>query len=202
MATTDLGSGTAQACLDFQDFMIRKGYGTTGSIQPWKSAAKQVFTAVEGEDFAQLDIRTLDIDEYLTRFENRSMGKYSADSLAAYRSRFRKAVESYRSYLADPNWKPKQRASPRRANGDSGDAKKARPSREAVRETTSEHGSYPPTQASMITYPFPLKSGQMAQLQLPTQLDKDDVERMTHFLRALVFEQPRQLPRGTDDEAD
>src|SRR5437879_1912627 len=106
VATPDISSGTASGLMAFMDFMIAKGYGTPSAINPWKSAAKQVFTTVEGEDFGDLDVRTLDVDDYFPRFENRSMGKYSADSLRAYRSRFARAVNAYQSYLKDPNWKP------------------------------------------------------------------------------------------------
>jgi hypothetical protein len=158
-----------------------------------------VFQTVEGDEYAAFDIRSFDIDEYFGRFETKSMGNYTADSLGSYRSRFRKAVEAYRSYLADPNWKPAQRSTtPRRSAKDAS----GRPQR--VQSPPPAAGAPPVSVAlagspSMIAYPFPLKSGQMARLELPTQLERDDVERMTHFLRSLVFEQPRQLPSGDPD---
>jgi hypothetical protein len=197
MATPDIATGTASGLMAFLDFMIAKGYGTAGSISPWKSAAKNVFTVVEGEEFATFDVRTFDVDEYLGRFENRSMGKYTADSLAAYRSRFRKAIEAYRSYLADPNWKPTVKASSRRPateNGKPKPTKGAEPSPPSASSTPSL-----PASPALIAYPFPLKSGQLAQLHLPTQLDREDAERLTHFIRALVFDQPRQLASGSSD---
>jgi hypothetical protein len=60
----------------------------------------------------------------------------------------------------------------------------------------------PSPSSSLIAYPFPLKSGQMAQLNLPTQLDREDADRLTHFIRALVLEQPAQLdPGALEDES-
>jgi hypothetical protein len=201
MASPDIGSGNARGLMDFMDFMVAKGYGRAGAIDPWKSAAKQVFSTVEGEGFEEADVRSFDIDEYLSRFENMSLGKYSAQSLRAYRGRFRKAVEAYRSYLADPNWKPTLRRSAR-STADNDSAKE--PSKHASKkqpETSPKAPAAPPIPGSLIAYPFPLKSGQMAQLHLPTQgLDREDADRLTHFIRALVFEQPAQLNSGEQDE--
>lgn len=179
----------------FMDFMVAKGYSSAGSISPWKSAAKQVFSTVEGEDFAQADARSFDIGEYMTRFENMSLGKYSSESLRAYRSRFRRAVEAYRSYLADPNWRPE---TPRAARSN-GDASKAATRRTSSASRESVPAPMPSPSSSLIAYPFPLKSGQMAQLNLPTQLHREDADRLTHFIRALVVEQPFQLNPGTPE---
>jgi hypothetical protein len=185
--------------MSFMDFMVQKGYGTSGSISLLKSAAKQVFSVVEGEDFGGLDVRSFDIDDYLARFVNRSMGRYSADSLAAYRSRFRRAVESYRSYLADPNWKPAARSTNARGTTAPGAATNSKSSK-SKKPVRSDQEVVPEALgqglASVVTYPFPLKSGQMAQLHLPTRLDRTDAERLTAFIRALVFDQSRQLPPG------
>jgi len=41
----------------------------------------------------------------------------------------------------------------------------------------------------------------MAQLHLPTQLEREDAERLMQFIRALVFEQPRQLASGSPNDA-
>ncbi len=201
LASPDIASGNVGGLLAFLDFMINKGYGTAGSINPWKSAVKQVFSTVEGDDYEGFDVRTFDIDEYVERFQNRSIGKYSAESLRAYRQRSRKAVEAYRAYLADPNWRPApSRASrPKSSNGEPAKRTKGEPKQEA----SNAHASPPQPSSTLIAYPFPLKSGQMAQLHLPTQgLDREDADRLTHFIRALVFDQPAQLNPGeqADDE--
>ncbi|HMI80963.1 MAG TPA: hypothetical protein VK480_04180 [Solirubrobacterales bacterium] len=180
--------------------MIDKGYAPAGSITPWKSAAKQVFSTVEGDEFEGADVRTFDIDEYMSRFENRSIGKYSHESLRAYRQRFRKAVEAYRAYLADPNWRPPAKRTPRPKRAEAGTAATKRPKASPPSAQTDQTKPAPPSSGTLIAYPFPLKNGQMAQLHLPTQgLDRADAERLTHFIRALVFDQPAQLPAGEDE---
>lgn len=204
MASPDIASGNARGLLAFMDFMIDKGYGSAGAITPWKSAAKQVFSTVEGEHFEELDVRELDIDEYMDRFQNRSIGKYSAESLRAYRQRFRKAVDAYRSYLSDPNWRPALKRNPKPKKGEEALAKKI--SRASSSEPSSSSGEgtqlVPPRSASLIAYPFPLKNGQMAQLHLPASgLESDDADRLTAFLRSLVFTQPPQLNPGSPEES-
>lgn len=197
MASPDIAGGNAAGLMAFMDFMIEKGYGTAGAINPWKSAAKQVFLTVEGEDFEGLDVRGFDIDEYMERFQNRSLGKYSSESLRAYRQRFRKAVEAYRAYLADPNWRPALKRSPRPKKETSKPAESGPP---ASTEGAGQPSASVAPSPSLIAYPFPLKGGQMAQLHLPTQgLDREDAERLTHFIRALVFDQPAQLNPGSPE---
>lgn len=203
MASPDIAGGNAGGLLAFMDFMIDKGYGSAGAINPWKSAAKQVFSVVEGDDFENLDVRSLDVDEYMERFQNRTIGKYSAESLRAYRQRFRKAVEAYRAYLADPNWRPalKRAARPKKSDGESSKRSKSTTAATLPSAQMATSAAPPAPGASLIAYPFPLKNGQMAQLHLPSQgLDRDDAERLTHFVRALVFDQPAQLGPGAAEE--
>ena len=205
MATPDIASGNAKGLLAFLDFMIDKGYASAGAVNPWKSAAKQVFSTVEGDDFEGLDVRNFDIDEYVERFQNRSIGKYSAESLRAYRQRFRKAVEAYRAYLADPNWRPAPARAPRPKNSNGDAAKRGGRGKRDTQASSEEPPalSPPSPSATLIAYPFPLRSGQMAQLHLPSQgLDREDADRLTHFLRALVFDQPAQLNAGDDPEEE
>jgi hypothetical protein len=177
---------------------MERGIAPSSAVNPWKSAAKQVFARVEDtDDFGSVDVQALDVDEYMTRFVNKSRGEYKPDSLTAYGNRFRKGVEAYRGYLADPmGWRPKLRSSSARhssegaANGrraGSGTAAPAPPIPATI------PGTPPP---NLINYPFPLRSGQMAHLHLPSPLEKEDAERLTQFLRALVFERPAQLPPG------
>src|SRR5262249_39166382 len=94
-------AGTAEGLMQFLDYLITKGYGPQTAISPWKSAVAQIFMTVEGtEDYGQVDIADLDLDDYLHRFEMRSRGKYKVESLQAYRNRFTKAVESYREFIS------------------------------------------------------------------------------------------------------
>lgn len=203
MAVADISSGTAAGLMEFLDFMGEKGYATPRSMDVLKSAARQIFAIVEGADFDDVDVAGLDIDQYLSRFENRSMGRYSAKSLMAYRSRFRRGIESYRSYLENPNWMPAKRpSSDRRTATGQQKATAAKPRQPATRgktDTYQDAAAQSDGSMAAITYPFPLKSGQMAQLRLPTKLDPSDADRLVAFLRALVVQESRPSASGDGD---
>jgi hypothetical protein len=93
-------SGTAEGLLQFLDWVVAKGYGPATAAGPQKSAVKQVLTVTEGDDFGSLDIRSLDLDDLLSRFEVRALGDLKAESIGAYRNRFTRAVEAYREFLS------------------------------------------------------------------------------------------------------
>lgn len=209
MAASDLiGSGTAGGLMAFCDYLVDRHLAPGSAVNPWKSAAKQVFTRLEGDNFENVDVQSLDVDEYMNRFMIASRGSYKPESVAAYDSRFRKAVEAYRGYLADPmGWRPKLRASSRRSsdsgtNGrtgaDSSVSAPAEPS--SALAPSAAVSTAAPLMPGLTDYPFPLRSGQMAHLHLPSPLDKEDAERLTQFLRALVFERQQQLPAGDVEE--
>ena len=100
------------------------------------------------------------------------------------------------------NWRPTLRASGRAAKGNGITEKPTRTRvRTEAKPPSEQTANVPAATSSLIAYPFPLKSGQIAQLHLPTQLEHEDAERLIQFVRALVFDQPRQLAASEPDAA-
>jgi hypothetical protein len=198
--STKVASGTADGLFAYLDFLLDKGYARTGTVSPWKSAARTVFSTVSGEKYGEMDVLELDVDDYLKRFENMVIGQYKEESLSAYRSRFKNSVESYRKYVKDkqlPTFKAAStRRSSRTAAGNNAAASTA--SNEAIAETGDVVHREP---SGLIDYPFPLQTGQVAHLRLPMRLDKTDAERLGAFLRTLVFEPQKELTTGDEAEA-
>lgn len=83
----------------------------------------------------------------------------------------------------------------RRSNGAAEKPTRSR-SRTETQPPSEQTSHLPAATSSLIAYPFPLKSGQIAQLNLPTQLEHEDAERLIQFVRALVFDQPRERAAG------
>jgi hypothetical protein len=193
-STTGIGSGTAAGLLAFLDFLIEKGYATSAQVTPWKSAVRQVLSTLEGEDFGSVPILMIDADEYMTRFENLVMGRYKHESLASYRSRFRRAIEAYRAYLDDKALP--ERLSPRSRPTRERASRAADPPRAPNRPNASTEAADP---ERLIEYPFPLRSGTMARLLLPRRLEKADAERLGMFIRALALELQAELPAARTD---
>jgi hypothetical protein len=187
-----ISSGTVDGLLAFCDYLIDKGYASSGAVGPWKSAAKQVFEAVEGENYGTTDVRSIDLDEYLGRFENMERGRYKAESLASYGSRLRRAHEAYLAFLVDGRT-PQLRRGPQRQDGE-------RPRPRSKPETTTPSAPIAPSVADLVEYPFPLRSGQLAYVRLPKKLEKADAERIAAFVRTLVFEPIAELTTGGNGE--
>lgn len=192
-----LRSGTASGMLAFLDHLIDKRRASAGTVKPLRSASRKILTTLEGENWESLDVRSLDVDDSLERFANKTVGTYTAESLRAYDSRFRRAVEWYRAFLDKPGWTPPATSSrtpsgtgrgpsatnqPRKA-GDGDQAEDPSEREEAAR-------SDPPARTrSLLTFPFPLRSGEIAYLQLPAQLARPDAARLSAFLDSLVLDE-------------
>lgn len=204
-------SGRANGLLEFADFMVQKGYGTSAAWSPRKSAARRILEVVEGsEDFDDVDVRNLDLNDYLGRFETKALGSMKAESIASYKSRFTSAVVDYKVFL--DTGQPPRTATRRgqvREDG-AGSAGTSRRPKQAARKQ-ERHGNAtvgaeepvtPSTGERLIDYPFPLRSGGIALLRLPVHLEKTDAERLGAFIRTLVLEPQLGLPAGSSDSGD
>jgi hypothetical protein len=198
----NLGSGTSAGMLAFLDWMVQKNYATPASITPLKSAANQIFKTVEakGGDPNSVDVLTLDPNEYFGRFQvaMQATGRITPDSVRAYKARFLRGLDLYRVYL-ETGTVPKVKtrgARPRKEKEATGSTSMA-PTPTPAEPATTE--SAPST--NMISYPFPLESGDVANLRLPKQLSRTDASRLTAFVNALVFEPQKQLGQGSEPDA-
>jgi hypothetical protein len=192
-----VGTGTAEGLMEFFDFLVAKGYATPAAVTPLKSATRQILATVDGDDFATVDVRDLDVDAHLDRFENMVVGQYKHESLVQYRNRFKRGLSTYLAYLND-----------KQIPSFGGSARKRRTDRPSPRTDKRPAAKTPSvsvpasTADRLIDYPFPLRSGQIAILRLPVGLDKTDAERMGAFIRTLVLDAQRELVRGRSDEGE
>lgn len=193
-----LGSGTVGGLLAFFDYLVDKGIAGTSAIAPLKSAAKQVFELVEGtDDIGDVGVESLDTDEYLSRFEVKAIGsgKYRPESITAYRNRFVRGLDYYKKYISTGETPKIQ------LRTTSATRKKAAPPTPVDSTATP---TLPPAVGhagdNLISYPFPLQGGGIANLRLPARLERVDAERLAAFVRTLVLEPQRQLaaPAATD----
>jgi len=102
MAASDvISTGTAGGLLAFCDYLLEHDHASCGVVHPWRYAVKQVFTRVDGDDFERIDVRKLDVDEYMQRFTRTARDPQEPDRKYAYHER-PNAVQAYRDYLSDP----------------------------------------------------------------------------------------------------
>jgi hypothetical protein len=167
---------TGRALLDHWRWAASRGLMNPNTANGLRSACAKVLGVVEG--WEALDVRTLDVESALARFQHLKKRDYVPAVLDTYKRRFRLAVASYLAYLEDPGgWT-------------SGIVE--RPSRRERKELpaasgTAEGGESLPA-TGFVEFPFPLRKGQIARLLLPRDLTAAEVRRLTAFMNTLVID--------------
>ena len=194
MAASD---GTGGGLFEFLDWAESKHELPRSQVANWKGAAKNVLSIED--DYEALDLKTLDLDDFLRRFEIASRTKYKSDSLSAYKGRFRKAVESYRLWLSqNPDWKGTPAPVRATANGSSTSSGSAKAT--VVGRGRSAAPTQPPPTPGTIDHTFPLRPGVYARLSLPEDMNSRDAKRLAAFISSLAFEEQLAITTGTSTE--
>jgi len=183
----DMRSGTAAGLIQFLGWMKEKGLMKAATAAAWRSAAQGVLE-IDGEGWSEIDLRTLNVDDQFQRFAHLRGPKYTPASLNTYGQRFRDAVARYLEYLANPTgFRPPTSRSARPAG-------KAKGRSAAPTDTSPGTGESVPVierpvagARDLITYPFPLQSGDLAYVQLPVRVLPADAERLCAFIRSIAF---------------
>lgn len=180
---TDIRDGTGSGLIQFISYMGSKGLMNSNTAAAYRSATSKVLK-IDGDAWESIDIRQLDPEEQVARFETLSGTDYTPGSLATYGTRFVRVVKMYLDYLESPSsFKPP--AQTRRTL-----------SKPSVKEndTNNSHLEEKPTAKvttpapELIEYPFPLTTGEIAYLRLPRTFSLADVERLTSFIRSIAID--------------
>lgn len=187
-----MGDGKAKNALEYLDNLIEKGKATKGAISPLKIAFTKVVQVVDGDNWEQTEVKGIDVEDYLSRFANLTMGKYSSDSLTVYKSRVNKVVNWYTQFLDKPGWTPDVQ---RRNRAPKTETKKGQSIAVTESQTTAPYvaPSTPQSMASIantsnrILYPYPLLDGQLVHISLPVRLLKEDAKRIGAFIESIAI---------------
>lgn len=178
-------------------WLAGKGYMNKSTATAQRIAVSKIFSTVEGDDWESVDVRQVDMEDVLARFEQlaRASRELSPDSIPTYQSRGRKAVEAYLAYQKDGTIVRSQRRSRSASSEANGNGNgKEKPSRTEVQ--VQAPALDPPVDA-LVAYPFPLRKGILAQLHLPTDLRKKEAERIARYVMSLVVDEQEELAAGT-----
>jgi hypothetical protein len=180
------------------DFLTRAG--ETGRIKPemaasLSSATKKVLEIEQ--DWEELDVHQIDMDDFLTRFRNLKSLEYTPNSLSEYERRFKRAVDMFLGFVQDPSgWKHNGKANGGQKNKTKNATSKtkgkvAQPtSGEAVEISTVTINS---AGIQMMDYPFPLRESCVVRLRLPSDLKVAEVERLAAFMRSVAVDLHNKL---------
>lgn len=186
-----MSSGTGAGLVAFLEWTADRGVLPLATANSYRVATTKVLE-IEPDPYA-VDVRNLDVEDLLDRFARLRGGNYTPDSLATYKTRFRKAMENYLRYLHDPgNFRPVTRSAVTASNKRPRATIKRKSAVTAADVIESELGdsvrvsTAPPSAEEIFQYPFRLRSGQTAYLHLPPELHRSDVDRLVRLLESLV----------------
>lgn len=166
---------------DFYKRAADRGLMNASTAMARRTAVTEVLEVLE--DGLETDVRALDVEDALVRFENLKATKFTPQSLATYKSRFRKAHEDYLSFLESPStWKPSTRKS-NRSGAAGGSPTKARSTSPTPVPTESPTGRAVP----LMEYPFPVRDGVIGLFKLPIDLTGPEAERVARYITALAI---------------
>lgn len=103
----------------FLEYLGEKGLIPQGTASARRTAAAKVL-AVLSDDEAQ-DVIGIDLNLVMSRFDNLNPHQYTPESLQAYRSRLKTALEDFRSYCDNPvSFRPSGHSRAKIKKGDAG----------------------------------------------------------------------------------
>lgn len=200
-----IGNGKVSGLIAYLENLSAKGKVRSSVITPLKSATKAVFIVVDSEQWKDTDVRSVDIDDYINRFKNLTIGKYDSNSYNTYRARISRAFNWYNHFLQNPGWAPaiKERSQDTRKATAAASATLKNVSRsfgdisegevvptplgEAVEQISTSDSQN--TSARLISFPFPMSNGVIATLYLPQSIPRKDAVRLQSFIKTLVIDE-------------
>ena len=168
----ELRSGKAAGALRYLKLLSSQGHTRAQAAAALARTVSRVLETVEGEGWRDIDVRQIDVNDFMVRFGAMAKFRYASRSLIDYKSCLNRLLSWYRSFLEVPGWTPNLRE-------------------RAVRDRSAQHvqtAPRAPALPDLIAFPFPLSAGGLATLYLPPTIRSGDARRMIRFVGALVAE--------------
>lgn len=170
----------AKALVEHWSWAAEKGLMNKSTAGSLATVCRRI---LEIEDnWESLDISTVDVDEIVKRFINLKQKEYKPKSLVVYESRFRRALESYESYLENPSgWQYSSRGSHSRKG-------KTNASKTATQESPSKEVRIAEPSKDTQQYRYPFRPDYMAKLEIPRDATAHEIERLVGWARTLAVD--------------
>lgn len=188
MPTND---GKAKSVIKYLDSLREQGKAAPGTIRPLKNAFTQVLRVVDGNAWHDTIVKSINVENYMFRFANLTMGKYSRESLTTYRSRVNRAIKWYLKFLEEPGWTPDVPHPTIPASTAASQQIKKTAVRPEVGQLAFATPSIP-TARGNIVYPYPLLDGNLVYISLPVRLFKKDAKRIGSFVESIAIDDPTE----------
>lgn len=178
--------------LDFLDYLVRNGLVNKSTGSSRRVACGKVFEVLDGDE--RKDVRSISLEDVMTRFGNIQGAKYTPQSLSVYRSRLGRSIQEFLRYKRDP-------AAFKSAGGSLRTKKSVSVPSEtlwsscsisAEDDVPSQKGVYSELTASpqnmdAINVPIALGGGRLVQVVgLPVDLTEEEAQKIANVVKAMV----------------
>jgi hypothetical protein len=164
--------------LEFLEHSADRGLMPPATANALAVACRNVFAVLS--DSEKQDVRNLDVEGVIRRFQNKRAKDFSTDTLAEYGRRVKRAIQLYADWKANPGGfrAPRRTTRSSKKRGDEAE-------QETIDEPTGSVSNYPTAPGSYQTA-IPLAPGRIVILHnVPSDLTAAEAERLAAFVRML-----------------
>jgi hypothetical protein len=178
---------SVEELLAFLEHAAERGLMPAATAQALAVASRNVFGVLSDQE--KPDVRQLDLDAVIRRFQNKRARDFSTDTLKEYDRRVRRAVKQFMEWREDPaNFR-----SPTRSTTSGRKRKSGLENMGGAESSSMSSGvswsAAPGTYQTML----PLAPGRIVTLaNIPQDLTQAEAERLAQFVRMLVVGQAQQ----------
>lgn len=172
------------ALMKFLDTVVAKGLMNANTAGGLKAACSRILDDLANTD----DVRGVDVNTAVVRYNNRNPGALSPNSLAEYQRRVSRAILDFVSWVENPaSFKPRARG----ASGENGrKTENISSGRVAAnhpdRPLSTTHAVSPAPTSTGLPLSYPLRPDFLAQVVIPRDLTSEEARRLGAFLLTLA----------------
>jgi hypothetical protein len=169
------------AVMKFLDTVVAKGLMNANTAGGLKAACSRILDDLAATD----DVRGVDVNTAVIRYNNRNPGALSPNSLAEYQRRVSRAISDFVSWVENPaNFKPRTRGASGKNGLKAENASKQRAA--AAHPDTPIHAASPAPTSTGLPLSYPLRPDFLAQVVIPRDLTAEEARRLGAFLLTLA----------------
>lgn len=170
--------------LKFLDTLADKGLANANTASSYKVSSNKILGDLSPEEEA--DVRRVDVETAIRRFNNRNPGLLSPKSLAEYQRRVTNVIKEFVRYTENPAaYKTAGKtAPPKKAESSGKPNDRPKPTGDFAAPTHATPQFTPPSSGLSLSYP--LRPDFLAQVVIPRDMKSDEARRLSAFVMTLA----------------
>ena len=171
--------------LKFLDTLADKGLANTNTANSYKVSANKILGDLAPDEEA--DVRRVDVETAVRRFNNRNPGLLSPKSLAEYQRRVTAVIKEFVRYTENPaGYKTAGKAVPIKKTDSSAKAKERAKPVEGRPAPPAAPQPFSPPPSIGLSLSYPLRPDFLAQIVIPRDMKTDEAKRLSAFVMTLA----------------